>query len=549
MKFVFATVAAALVFGLAGPGAAQADSGDNGVNVPAAANPAAWAQYVMSTDKQNATQDWSTPHGTLIADSGFRPFSDGFSFFNTGFPDRTNNAVFGSPLKTIDLNSTTLRNLMGKRVCLEGQTTGACTLTAAGKAWRDQINEEMAGGHCYGFATTAALLGPGQLVPSQFQAGAATPYDLKLAAPISREIARNMAQQYTTDIGQFNAKPSKIVETLRTALRPGALLPVLTIYSSVGGHAVTPYALYEGTEGKYDVAIYDNNYPDFRRVVRIDTTKEKAEYAFQVNPANPATDATLQAIGLVPTKTIASKQACPFCTNAKSTTIQIKPIVSDVPIRSKLTRLNGEPIKSLVIDKPTNPWEPGEPWSFPSYELPKKKSFLLKVNNKKSKRPIPLSVLATTGTYSLGTEKAKIPAGGVGKVGFDTKSGVVVYRGQTAGSGEVQFVDNGDKNVVSVSGRAKAKGDNTIGGRLLAKNKQVGLAPVSKRPGKVVAESTLEYFKNGKAHEVNANVTAVLPAGALLLIDYHRWNRNHPKKLKAYSVDGQKVIRVKVAYG
>ncbi len=539
------TIAVALVLGLAGTGAAQANDGDN---VPAAADAEAWSKYVAQTNKQNAAQDWSTPHGTLVADSGFRPFTDGFSFFNTGFPDSTNHKIFGSPLKTTDLNSAAMRSLMGKRVCLERSDSGPCTLTTAGKLWRDKINEAMAGGHCYGFATTAALLRGRELVPSQFQAGATSPYDLKLEAPISREIARNMAQQFTASTDQFLAKPSQVVQTLRTALAPGALPPVLIMYSAVGGHAVTPYALYEGSDGHYDVAIYDNNYPDFRRVVRIDTTKEKAEYAFTVNPSDPATDSSLDKIGVVPTEFIAAKQECPFCANAASTTIQIKPVSSRVPIRTTVTRLNGKSFKNLVTNRPTNPWQPGEQWSFPSYELPKKKSFLLKVNNKKSKRAMPLSVLATTGSYSLGTEMAKIPAGGVGKVGFDTKNGVVVYRSQNPGPGVLQFVDNGEKNVVSVFGRATAKGANTIGGGLLAKEKKVYLAPVNEKAAEVTVQSTLEYYKNGRAHAVAAKITADLPAGDLLFIDYETWDRKHPKKLKAYSVNGQKATRVKVEF-
>ena len=107
------TIAATLVIGVALPSAAHAADGDN---VPAAADAKAWSKYVTDTNKQNAAQDWSTPQGTLIADSGFRPFADGFSFFNTGLPDSANHQIFGSPLRPTDLNAAALRSLMGKRV-------------------------------------------------------------------------------------------------------------------------------------------------------------------------------------------------------------------------------------------------------------------------------------------------------------------------------------------------------------------------------------------------------------------------------------------------
>ncbi|MEI2718137.1 MAG: hypothetical protein V9E98_14300 [Candidatus Nanopelagicales bacterium] len=538
-------IAGVLMLGAMSPSVAWAADGDN---IPAAANPKMWQKYVASVNKQNAAQDWSTPSGTLIADSGFRPYADGFSFFNTGVPDRANHRVFGSPLRTTDLNAAGMRSLMGKKVCLEGNATGPCTLSTPGKLWRDKTNAGMAGGHCYGFATTVALLYGRELRPEQFQVGAATPYDLRLEESISREIARNMAQQWTDSPNRFLAPPSEVVETLKTALTPGAVPPVFIMYSGIGGHAVTPYALYEGANGRYDVAIYDNNYPDFTRVVRLDTVKETARYAFNVNPSDPDTDDKLSRIGVVPTDFIAAQQPCPFCINATTTTIQIDPVITKVPIKTKVTRLDGKPFPKLKTIKPSNPWQPGTPWTFPTYELPKEKSFILKVNNKESNRALPLSVLATTGAYSLGTGVAKIPAGGVGKVGFDTKNGIVVYRSQNPGPGLLQFADNGERNVVAVSGRARSKSANTIGGGLIPKQKQVILAPVDEEKAEVTADASLEFYKNGKARTKLAHVETTLPAGASLIIDYHKWNRNDPKKLIAYSLLGQDVTRVNVSF-
>lgn len=513
-----------------------AKAAGDGDHQPASANPAFWLGYVDMMAKDEAAQDWSTPEGALVADSGFRPFTDGFSFFNMGVPDQWNNEMFGAPESgPRNLDADTLRSMMGKRVCLEGTDDGACTLSLAGKLWRDAINADMAGGHCYGLAATASRLYAGEVTPGQFQAGATTAYDLALRTPISREIARYMASQYSRSPMGFVASPAEVVEDLKAALVPGKTPPVLIMLSGDGGHAVTPYALYQGEAGRYDVAIYDNNYPDFSRVVRLDTDKQTAQYAFSINPDEPPVDSTLDAIGVVPADFISATQPCPFCRDAQHTNIQIEPVRSQVPLKAKVTDLDGKPMEGLVVTPPTSPWEPGEPWTFPSFQLPKGQAFLLTISARDSKKDIKASVLATTGMYSVGTEEAQIPAGTVGRFGFDTKTGIVVYKSKDPGMGRLAFIDTGDTRSVAVAAHADASNANSaVGGVLMKKRKMAVLYPLSRKGGRVTAQAQLQYFSGGKVHEVAATMEATLPTDGALTISYGKWTRRNPTGLQAF---------------
>lgn len=151
----------ALAAALALPATALADN--DGTDLPVGANPTAWQRNYQATPA-----GW-LPRGTIVADSGFRPFPNGFSFFNIGVPDTVNHSVFGVSKRPPGLTGADVRSLFGPGVCLAGNATGRCTPTLPARRWIATANELMAGGHCFGFAVTASLLNDGELTPSQFQ--------------------------------------------------------------------------------------------------------------------------------------------------------------------------------------------------------------------------------------------------------------------------------------------------------------------------------------------------------------------------------------------
>jgi hypothetical protein len=534
----------ATVLGLVGAGPVAADIGDN---LPPGADAGVWRQYV---EEYRAQPDWS-PRGTVLVDSGFRSFPDGFSFFNTGVPDAANNAVFGTSLQgPVNLDAEAMRDLIGKRVCVERNDSGPCTLTLAARQWMRSTNEVMAGGHCFGFASTAAELFNRALTPGQFQPGAARTYDLQLREPVSRQIARNMASQYTFDVMQYAASPKRVVSELKASLAAGSMPFTLFIFWDGGGHALTPYALYDRGGGKYDIGVYDNNYPDAARAIRVDTVSDSYRYLVMTSPGG-APEIADDVIGLVPTSVIAARQKCPFCPAANETTVQLTPVRTQVPVRTRITDLDGNRIKGVVVNPPTNPWRPGEKWEFPTYTVPRKQDFIISVENRRNRRPITTSLLATTGQFTIGTEDARIPARGVAVLGLAPDKGLVVYgsNGRRRDLGSLVFVDNSPSSAVQVSARTRSKQDDLLLGLFDEKNKRVVLFTPSGAASSARTSAVLQYADGSGSGTVTADMAAAIPRKGRLVIDYSRWRPARPGGIVAYVQAKGRVTPVRVELG
>ena len=83
--------------------------------------------------------------GQVVADTGFRPDKNGFSFQN-----------YSNSLGYSNLTPADVRRLFGDTVCdqINGDT---CVLSSTDQAWMDDINTRIGGGHCDGFATLSSL--------------------------------------------------------------------------------------------------------------------------------------------------------------------------------------------------------------------------------------------------------------------------------------------------------------------------------------------------------------------------------------------------------
>lgn len=522
-------VVISLAVGLAGAGAVSADIGDN---TPAGADVTVWQKYVANYRGQ---PDWS-PQGDVVADSGFRAHPNGFSFFNTGRPDSTNNSMFGTAVKgPKNLDGAAMRSLMGKRVCVERQSTGTCTLTLAAKQWMLSTNEAMAGGHCFGFASTAAELFNTTLTPGQFQPGAGRTYDLRLRTPISRQIARNMASQYAMNVMDYRTSPRQAVELLKESLTEGSAPFTLFVLWAGGGHAVTPYAVYDKGNGKYDIGVYDNNYPDADRAVRINTKKNTYRYLVMTDPSGEP-DIASEVIGLVPTQVIASKQSCPFCPGANETTVQLTPVKSQVPIKTRVTDLDGKKIPGVVVKKPTNPWRPGRNWEFPTYVIPKRQEFVVSIDARRSKRDVSTNVLAVTGQFTIGTQGAVIPAGGVGAVGLVPDKGLIVYGGEkNSDLGALTFVDTRPTLQVEVLATTGSDSSPFLLGQLNERTKRVRVFTPNGKAGEAETQASLSYAnKRGLSIVIQAQASARLPRKGRLVIDYARWSPKKPQAIRAF---------------
>lgn len=259
------------------------------------------------------------PAGTIVADNGFRPNPNGFSFPN-----------YGDEEGYADLNAAELERLYGPGVCLPG--SGKCVLTPIARSFMQAYNEGSADGHCFGFATLAELIYKGYLPRfgyagvGAFGAGASTTFQLGIEANplLQRSIARafNFQNLASIDESTVIASPKQIL----AKLLGGALDPkereIWTFeifqYGFKNGHAITPYAVEDMGNGLYEVHVYDNNWPDDpNRRLQINARNNTWSYYAAINPGFPQAqyegNAKSKSLRLAPVTPGLGVQPCPFC--------------------------------------------------------------------------------------------------------------------------------------------------------------------------------------------------------------------------------------------
>ena len=222
--------------------------------------------------------DTVTPGGSVVASSGFNPARDGFSFQNYGF-------IAGQ-----ELTPTVLQQMFGTSVCAHGNG-GSCQLYPAVQQWAAAVSQSAFGGHCYGFSMLALRFFTHDLSPSDY--GASTTYGLQFTPAIESEIAANYAEQYTAGptAAARPEEPSQVVQALTAALKSrGGPYYTLALFSAPAGtqgregHAITPLGISNLGNGRYQILVYDNNYPGVTRGLDVDVNTQTWSYAAQTNP-------------------------------------------------------------------------------------------------------------------------------------------------------------------------------------------------------------------------------------------------------------------------
>jgi hypothetical protein len=250
---------------------------------------------------------------TTVADNGFRPDPNGFSFEN-----------YGGGTGNEDLSAAEMQKLFGPGVCAN-HTGGVCTLSPPAREWMHVQNRSMDGGHCNGLAVIAQELFKGQIEP--FGPGSPFSYQLQGNRALQRAIAYGFVYQVLESVVSQRVKgtPNEVLARLKTALSDtGPETYTLGIYKAdgSGGHAITPFAVVDHGDGKFGVRVYDNNYPGETREVRFDKHADTWTYNAAVNPSVPPEryigTAARPGIELDPTTPGLGVQPCPFCGRASS---------------------------------------------------------------------------------------------------------------------------------------------------------------------------------------------------------------------------------------
>jgi hypothetical protein len=242
-----------------------------------------------------------------VNDIGFKPKPNGFSFEN-----------YGSDEEPQDLTPEIVRALFGDAACTI-KSGGKVVLSPPAKQWMDQINNDMANGHCEGMAALSLLFFTGQEDASDY--GGANAYALKFDnADLQSEIARWYATQALdpTESSVIKNTPAEVVSTLAKNMSAKGETYTLGIYKPDGseGHAVTPYSVVDDGGGKYRIMVYDNNYPGQERAVSVDATSNAWSYESAVNPKEKSDlytgNAKTKTLELTPTSTRIEQQEAPF---------------------------------------------------------------------------------------------------------------------------------------------------------------------------------------------------------------------------------------------
>jgi len=250
--------------------------------------------------------------GQLVADLGFRPEEHGFAFQNYGNENNPTN------LTSVEM----IRIFGAERVCAGAvKADGTCKLTAPAAAFMKKENADMDGGHCEGMAVLSLVFFEEQLNPKDF--GAATVNKLRLRSnqALQREIAYWFQLQVMDEVYQSRVPvtPAELIEGLIDVIGQNYLV-TLAIYQpdGSGGHAVTPYAVRQLSDTRYDVLIYDNNFPNEERVIEIDTKANTWRYNTAANPNDPPElyegDATTGNLIIVPLEARYQESfTCSYC--------------------------------------------------------------------------------------------------------------------------------------------------------------------------------------------------------------------------------------------
>ncbi len=245
----------------------------------------------------------------IIADLGFRPETDSFSFEN-----------YINKSSITNLTPSDMRKMFGEKVCA---TEGAeCVLTPPAEKWMESTNKEMNGGHCEGMAVLSLLLYTDKAKAEEFGNKATADLVLEGNEKLQREIAYWWATQVVspTSNAEIKKTPEEIVDLLENSLKPNATNTYtvgITQKDGKGGHAITPYAIEDLGDGKVAVLSYDNNYPKTERRVEVDLKANTWKYTGSTNPdvaeAPYEGDAQSKSLTLTPTPPRLKQQQCNFC--------------------------------------------------------------------------------------------------------------------------------------------------------------------------------------------------------------------------------------------
>jgi hypothetical protein len=207
------------------------------------------------------------PTELVGADQNFRSVRDGFSFPNyAGQP--TNDAI----------DASTMAALFGKEAVCADQNAALCVMSPGAQAVADQLNEAMASGRCEGMSVLAQRFYDGYEARPNGVATTVQVAQNSVAKQIGYWWATQVAPSVAANSKTYRAMtPVQITTEIINGLRARSGF-TLGLYSSVGGHSVTPIAVTQDGNN-FNIYVYDNNYPTEIRKVLVDSATQTWTYS------------------------------------------------------------------------------------------------------------------------------------------------------------------------------------------------------------------------------------------------------------------------------
>ncbi len=544
------SVLATVVASFALIGAALPASGAPETNLASGGNPpGGWLIDPSVYQEVFGNPGVGAPQGTVVADSGFRPYPHGFPLPNWGTAESfaQNAVVYGIPTRvTLEqlekgqfsaqapLNSLALRRTLGDGVCRDAKTidpkTGHCDLILGAELLAQMIQTAGLGGHCFGLAAAAAGLYNGQLPANQVGAsGLGINAFNTMGTRATQTITRLFGVQYldpdllpTAKAGQ---SPTQLVQTLIETLPSGTVPFILTVFGEIGGHGITPYAVLDRGNGLYDIAVYDNNFPFRALAVTVDTNTDSFVYTSATDPNSPSytwSTATGSTIALVDVDDVLAQQPCPVCRGKDQGTMlafSSWSTVNSEAIAIGLLDLEGQPLAEDLYRalSPLNPPTEAQQ-SAPLIVVDPGVEFMVAIQAGQLAEPQPMEVYALSNGASQYLLLEDLPANGTTLFGVGENS--ALFQSSKASSPRIQQLYDGRTTSYDVNGHP------------LALPKEVSVNQDWNRSTKQVRYSSSAT----RALTWNVQVTGVrdsgeagwvalgvsVPAGATILVDYSR---------------------------
>lgn len=230
--------------------------------------------------------------------------------------DAFNFRNYGSSFPEGNLSITEIYEIFGEGVCLRVEG-GVCVASPAAQIWLDQMNDVMGQGHCLGFTVLAYDLFRKNISLDRFQSPAETTIGLPQETSVMRMIAQRWSLQTAPELlkATVMGTPRDIILKLYELREP---VDLGIFGRKGGGHSMLAYGVENQGEGLFHILVYDNNWPDQKTFVEVDTTKNTWQYALSgENPAEvPAIwegDKNTGTLIFIPLSAYNQPVTCPFC--------------------------------------------------------------------------------------------------------------------------------------------------------------------------------------------------------------------------------------------